>query len=103
MTATEETIVWLGLGEVAMRYGVSVDTVGRWNTDGVWRLGRLVKLQCIWVGGRRKTRSEWIEQFMAVCNDSPEPVSTETAGEEKRRREKEQAALAKKLKPKPKG
>ncbi len=101
MTATDTTeetpVVWLGLGEVATRYGVDVDTVGRWHSQGVWRKGQLVKLQCIWVGARRKTRPEWVEAFLSACNDVPEPISTETAGEEKRRREKEQAALARKL------
>ncbi len=104
MTATDTTeetpVVWIGLGEVASRYGVDVDTVGRWNSNGVWRGGRLVKLRCIWVGARRKTRGEWVDEFLAACSDEQEPVSTETTAEKTQRRKREQDALARKLKPK---
>ncbi len=98
MTETEETpIVWLGLGEVATRYGKSVDTIGRWISAGVWRSGRLVKLRAVWLGGRRAVRAEWVEAFLSACNDVPEPISTETTAEQTRSRKREQEALAKKL------
>lgn len=101
MTAndTEEVpTVWLGLGEVATRYGKSVDTIGRWISTGVWRNGRLVQLRAVWLGGRRAVRDEWLQEFMAACNDVPGPISVETTGEEQRRRQQEQANLARKLK-----
>ena len=65
-TLEQASCEYLTSGDVARRYGVTLGTVNRWQTEGVVGPGGArVKLRSIRLGGYRKTTWEWVAEFIA--------------------------------------
>ena len=83
----------IGLGEAARRAGVTRHTVRNWIVRGVTRGGKVIRLGAIPIGGRWRTSSADLAEFLAALAGAAFPAAPAVRGRTPRqaRRDHERA------------